>query len=79
MCGMAFELHSIVIHRLYFRSFVLAKGKKRYRLKKTRFFTPEAFQLDKINTPVVFVIKFTTRKFYQFFTVLYINRFVSNF
>lgn len=61
MCGMAFELYSIVIHRLYFRSFVLAKGKKRYRLKKTRFFTPEAFQLDKINTPVVFVIKFTTR------------------
>lgn len=56
MCGLAFELHSIVIHRLYSRPFVLAEGggKKRYRLEKTRFFTPAAFQLDKINTHVIY-------------------------
>lgn len=69
MCGLAFELHSIVIHRLYSRPFVLAEGEEKSAIAwKKR----DSLHLQRSNLIKSTLTLFTTRKFYQFFTDLYI-------
>lgn len=63
MCGLAFELHSIVIHRLYSRPFVLAEGEEKSAIAwKKR----DSLHLQRSNLIKSTLTLFTTRKFINF-------------
>lgn len=79
MCAMAFELHSIVIHRLYSRSFVSLprrEGRKALSLEKNEILytcnlIKSTLALFRDQIYVNFI------NFSQFY--MYVNRFVCNF
>lgn len=63
MCGLAFELHSIVIHRLYSRPFVLVEGEEKSAIAwKKR----DSLHLQRSNLIKSTLTLFTTRKFINF-------------